>query len=106
MGMAFGRRSKSDHARRSGNKHSSSGALPAVHMEPLESRVLLSAITPIDLPPPDAQPHAATDASSTVVAEQAPETASAAVTNQQQVVFQPAPADSAAAFTAKDGNYT
>jgi hypothetical protein len=59
--------------------------------------------TPLDLQPP--LPAQGASASSTVVAPQSP---GAAVTNLQQIVFQPnqAQANSPVAFTAKDGDYT
>ncbi len=67
----------------------------------------LATVTP-DVQPTMSTPAAPASASSTVVAPQSPDAAGAAVTNFQQIVFQPnqGQADSAVAFTAKDSDYT
>jgi hypothetical protein len=63
---------------------------------------------PTQMDPQPPLPTQGASASSTVVAPQSPDAAGAAVTNLQQIVFQPnqGQANSPVAFTATDGDYT
>ena len=63
---------------------------------------------PTQMNPQPSLPAQGPSPSSTVVAPQSPDAAGAAVTNLQQIVFQPnqGQANSPVAFTAKDGDYT
>jgi hypothetical protein len=87
-----------------------SAATATPDVQPVASTPAAPAVggQPTQMDPQPPLPTQGASASSTVVAPQSPDAAGAAVTNLQQIVFQPnqGQANSPVAFTATDGDYT